>query len=155
MIAFFNVMLDVVFLSVVALAITLGGRYERYAALVQVSAWIAVECAQRLSHGLGLPPIILIDIGVLVFHLWLLWRVRPLWLVWSAAIQVVGLGLEAAMNLDLLPSVWVYLHGAAVLAYAQQACLGYAVLRRCLGPPFALIASSALASTRRSAAASV
>lgn len=136
MLAFFDVMFDVVFLSVITLAVRLGGRYERFLALIHGTGWIVVKASQRLSEDhLPMAAYVSIDVGLLLGHVWLLTRTRAAWLVCSLAAQVLFFALEAAQVLRFLPTIW-FSHAAAVLGYFQLGCLAYAVLRRQFGPPF-------------------
>ncbi|MBC6980430.1 hypothetical protein [Caulobacter sp. 17J80-11] len=137
MIAFLNVLMDVAYLSVVFLALRLGGRYERYLGFAQAAMWVAVQLVQRFAMPkVPLAAFMALDLGLLAAHLWLLSRVRSAWLVWSAGAVALSIVTEAAYGLRLLPSRWIYFNTVAVLGYVQLGALAYAVLRRRVGPPF-------------------
>lgn len=117
-----------VLVTVFALAIVLGGREERLAALALALA--AILSPMVLSHGFAGPEVgvVLVDAALFATLAGIAMRSRSFWPMWASGFQLCALAghLAAAKSPSMLPAA--YADTLAIWSYAVMVTLGAGIL---------------------------
>lgn len=113
-----------VWLGVCALALWLGGRPERIAAILLALGWLISVAMQGEAGAPGVYWVIAaIDLALLLVFVALAWKNERSWPVWAAAAQLVLVASHVVARVDLRITSQGYITVLNLLGYAVLACV--------------------------------